>query len=52
MKMKRSMMKYVKKQLDYISNKKTKDEKEYYLWLFIHFLKKNLRLNKDKIPWT
>ena len=43
--------KYVKNQLNIINKKKTKDEKEYYLWLFICYLKQNLRINKDKLPW-
>jgi hypothetical protein len=43
---------YVKKELNKINELTTLDEKNYYLWLFLHFLKKNLKYNEDIIPWN
>ena len=44
--------KFVKKNLNIISSFKSYDEKCYQLWLFVNFLKDNLRLNKENIPWN
>lgn len=43
---------YVRKELNKINEMNTLDEKNYYLWLFLHFLKKNLKYNEDNIPWN
>ena len=43
---------YVKKNLDNIYKYKKYDERCYYLWLFIHYLKKNLKYNEENIPWN
>lgn len=42
---------YVKEQLDYIYSHREMDEKKYLFWLLLHHLKKNMTINKDKIPW-
>ena len=44
--------KYIKRTLDGINRRATDtEEKEYLLWLFISFLRKNLKKNCDKIPF-
>ena len=43
---------YVKNQLNVINKYRNYDEKCYYLWLFLHYLKKNLKFNEDNIPWN
>lgn len=42
---------YVKSHLNIINTYHTPDERCYYLWLFMSYLKKNLKYNKDNIPW-
>ena len=42
---------YVKKKLNKIYEYKSNDEKKYYLWLFVNYLKDNLKINKENIPW-
>lgn len=42
---------YVKEILDKIYEKHCEDEKKYQFWLFLHHLKKNMKFNKDNIPW-
>jgi hypothetical protein len=43
---------FVKENLDKISIYPNDDDKSYNLWLFISFLKPNLKFNKDNIPWN
>ena len=44
--------KFIGKNLEKIYREEdTIDEKQYKLWLFIHFLKDNLKYNNDIIPW-
>ncbi len=43
---------YVKKQLNIINKYKSYDQKCYKLWLFLHYLRKNLKFNEDNIPWN
>ena len=44
--------KYVKYELDNIKFTYSNiDEIEYRLWLFVNYLKMNLVINKDNIPW-
>ena len=44
--------KYVKYELNYMYLKyNNNNEMEYNLWLFVNYLKQNLRINKDNIPW-
>lgn len=43
---------FVKSILDEILLENTDDDKKYILWLFIHYLKNNLQINKDNIPWN
>jgi hypothetical protein len=44
--------KYVGSQLEKIKNEyETIDEQRYQIWLFLHYLKDNLRYNNDIIPW-
>ena len=43
---------FVKKNLDEIFTYSNNEEKCYYLWLFLSFLKANLKFNKDNIPWN
>ena len=47
----RSYNKYVGEKLDEISENRCTDSQSYYLWLFVSYLKDNLRINKDGIPW-
>lgn len=42
---------YVKQNLNQIQKYKSNDEKKYYLWLFVNYLKDNLKINKENIPW-
>lgn len=42
---------YVKQNLNKILKYKSIDEKKYYLWLFVSYLKDNLKINKENIPW-
>ena len=42
---------YVKSHLNIINTYHTSDERCYYLWLFVSYLKKNLKFNNDNIPW-
>ena len=42
---------FVKYNLDVINNYQTQEEQCYYLWLFVCYLKKNLKFNNDNIPW-
>ncbi len=43
--------KFVKENLDEINTKSEYDEKKYEFWLFLMFLKSNLKFNNDNIPW-
>lgn len=43
---------YVKEQLNILNMYDTLDEKNYYFWLFLNYLKKNLKYNEDNIPWN
>lgn len=44
--------KFIGKHLEKIyREEETIDEKQYKLWLFLHFLKANLKYNNDVIPW-
>tara|TARA_A100001015_G_C14634874_1_gene573123 strand:- start:29 stop:409 length:381 start_codon:yes stop_codon:yes gene_type:complete len=43
---------YVGEKLDEIYNYKDMETQSYYLWLFVGFLKNNLRINSQNIPWN
>ena len=43
---------FVRKNLDEISTFPNNEEKCYNLWLFLSYLKRNLKFNKDNIPWN
>lgn len=42
---------FVKQNLDEIFQYPNNQERCYYLWLFVCYLKKNLKFNNDEIPW-
>ena len=43
--------KYIKMELDNIERKsKTNDEREYNLWLFVHYVRKSI-ICRENIPW-
>ena len=42
--------KFIGKHLEKYIEEETIDEKQYKLWLFLHFLKANLKYNNDVIP--
>ena len=43
--------KYIKHELDYIHGKWEFDEKKYLFWLFLCYIKKNMKFNDDQLPW-
>jgi hypothetical protein len=43
---------YVRNQLNIINAYNSYDEKCYYFWLFLHYLKQNLKYNEENIPWN
>lgn len=44
--------KYIKKELDKILLETNNiEEAEYILWLYVHYLRDNLVIKKDNIPW-
>lgn len=43
---------YIKDMLNKIyKNNQLRDEREYNLWLFVNFLRDNLKYNSEKVPW-
>ena len=47
-----SYNKFIGKQLEKIyREEETIDDKKYKLWMFLHFLKSNLKYKNDIIPW-